>query len=75
MKATKWFIDDRYSRKKFNYLVIVQLKTTSYLTVTAAGKESPCFLEWDFTIMLQQRQRVIHQFHLGILLYLKQRRG
>lgn len=63
MKVINWFTDGRYSRKKFNYLVIVQLKTPSYLTVPAAGKESLCFLDWDFTNMLQQRQRVVHQFH------------
>lgn len=58
MKVTKWFADDRYSRKKFNYLVV----TTSYLTVTTAGKESPCFLDWDFTNMTQKMLRVISPF-------------
>lgn len=38
MKVTDWFTDGRYSREKFSYLIIVQLKTPSHLTAPAAGE-------------------------------------
>lgn len=66
MKVTDWFTDGRYSREKFSSLVIVQLKTPSHLTAPAAGKESLCFLDWDLTNTLQQRQRVSQEFHVSI---------